>query len=123
MTKISLTASDGKIYELTEAELHLSRLLTNCYNDLSPTEPILVKNVDPEYFKLAVEFISCSVNPPSYDWVQLFTQKYYNSIPQLLLISQYLQIDEMTEVLSKEIAKYIEKQKNINEVFLFSNSR
>ena len=107
--KYQLKSSDGKLFPISKDALVLSHLLSNIVQDLPINEPIPLIDVDSTITKILIDFMEKSMLPQEEQWQQIFLRKYINLIPKLLVASQYLQIDFLTEQINILIVSEINK--------------
>ena len=107
MNEYQLKSSDGKLFPISKDALILSHLLSNLVQDIPVTEPIPLIDVDSTTTKILIEFMEQSMLPQETQWQQTFLKKYINLIPQLMIASQYLQIDCLTEQINLLIVSEI----------------
>ena len=107
MNEYQLKSSDGKLFPISKDALILSHLLSNLVQDIPVNEPIPLIDVDSTTTKILIEFMEQSMLPQETQWQQTFLKKYINLIPQLMIASQYLQIDCLTEQINLLIVSEI----------------
>ena len=118
MSFIQIISEEGIIFEVTKEEISCSKLLNRIINNLNIINQIPLNNISNEILIIIHHFMKLSIRPTTENWVNDFILDHLQYFQELLISSNFLEIDLLTNGLIEIINNIILNNNNLNDLRL-----
>ena len=105
----------GEKFLISKDELSCFRFLDTMVNDIEKNEKIEFDTINPETFKILLEYVQNMYRPPNKNWKKDYFEKYRLKLGIILQCSQFLDIAELQADTKNELIKHIQTCTNSSD--------